>query len=226
MVNPLLLIGYKDSVMINKILYPSMFGALILLMANQMIGAGLIHEILGLLLALLALVHVANNLKWWKVLKHQCKIAPFKTITTIGLTLSLIAAVISGLIISRHLIFIKPLLFLMSSMRIVHHYSVYWVLIFTALHIGIHGYILMVRYNLSNFIAKLPLFVKAILTLAIVGYGAYAFWYEAIYEYLFFMTPYTFFDFNQPLWNFFLNYVTLSLGIAIIAYGIELKTRK
>ncbi len=109
----------------------------------------------------------------------------------------------------------------MPVMRIIHHYSVYWVLLFTALHIGVHGYILMHQFNVFQRIHTLPTFVKTILALTVIGYGAYAFWYEALYMYLFFQIPYTYFDFNQPLGEFFLNYVSISGLFAIMAYGAE-----
>ena len=109
----------------------------------------------------------------------------------------------------------------MPVMRIIHHYSVYWVLLFTALHIGVHGYILMHQFNVFQRIHTLPTFMKTILPLTVIGYGAYAFWYESLYMYLFFQMPYTYFDFNQPLGEFFLNYVSISGLFAIMAYRAE-----
>ncbi len=56
----------------------------------------------------------------------------------------------------------------MPVMRIIHHYSVYWVLLFTALHIGVHGYILMHQFNVFQRIHTLPTFVKTILALRLL----------------------------------------------------------
>lgn len=211
--------------MANRFLYISMFVVLILLMANQLLGTGLIHELLGVLLLVLTTIHMVRNLRWWSHIATQVKVAPLKSLTTIGLTLSIILAIVSGLIISRHLIFFESLLFLMPAMRVIHHYSVYWVLIFAALHIGIHGYILMHRFNIYHHLHALPTFVKAFIVLAIIGYGCYAFWYESIYMYLFFQMPYTYFDFNQPLYEFFLNYVSISGLFAVISYILEIRLK-
>ncbi len=205
----------------NKFLYLGIFFIIILLMANQMLGPGLIHELLGMLLLILVIFHMSINRRWWQYIIPQLKTAPLKTLTTLGLTISIVLAIISGLIISRHLFFFKSLLSLMPVMRIIHHYSVYWVLLFTALHIGVHGYILMHQFNVFQRIHTLPTFVKTMLALTVIGYGAYAFWYEALYMYLFFQMPYTYFDFNQPLGEFFLNYVSISGLFAIMAYGAE-----
>ena len=94
----------------NKFLYLGIFFIIILLMANQMLGPGLIHELLGMLLLILVIFHISINRRWWQYIIPQLKTAPLKTLTTLGLTISIVLAIISGLIISRHLFFFKSLL--------------------------------------------------------------------------------------------------------------------
>lgn len=48
----------------NKFLYLGIFFIIILLMANQMLGSGLIHELLGMLLLILVIFHMSINRRW------------------------------------------------------------------------------------------------------------------------------------------------------------------
>lgn len=50
----------------NKVLYLGIFFIIILLMANQMLGPGLIHELLGMLLLILVIFHMSINRRWWQ----------------------------------------------------------------------------------------------------------------------------------------------------------------
>ena len=55
----------------NKVLYLGIFFIIILLMANQMLGSGLIHELLGMLLLILVIFHMSINRRWWQYIKNS-----------------------------------------------------------------------------------------------------------------------------------------------------------
>ena len=117
----------------NKFLYLGIFFIIILLMANQMLGPGLIHELLGMLLLILVIFHISINRRWWQYIIPQLKTAPLKTLTTLGLTISIVLAIISGLIISRHLFFFKCRSCASSTtiLYIGYSYSPHYISVFT-----------------------------------------------------------------------------------------------
>lgn len=195
-------------------LYGALLGVLLLLMSNKLIGNGYTHESLGLLLLVLIGLHLWQNRYWTRAL--LIRPIPLKnrihTLLNIALISGVIIAIISGLLIARYLFDTHALVQYSATARIIHHYSTYWVFTLMALHVGFHTTTLVARSQIL--IHRLA---KYLLT-TIALYGAYTFWQEGIYKYLFLQAEFTFFDFNQSALFFIFNYLSVFIFISTIGY--------
>lgn len=86
--------------------------------------------------------------------------------------------------------------------------SAYWGFLFLSLHLGLHWNLIMgMAGRLYKTPSRLRRIVLRIVGVCIALFGVYAFFRREIPNYLFLKTQFVFFDFEEPLFFFFLDYL-------------------
>lgn len=180
-----------------------------------------IHEWLGIAFLLLVLQHNLLNTYWFKAI-FQGASDSFRMLKLTSNALLfglLIAAIISGVMLSQY---VMPDLIIHNASDLVrktHMTSVHWLQIIIAVHLGIHWKML------ANFLAQLchirsdSLLATQLLPgiyLALSFYGLYVFIVREMLPYLLLQVDYAFFNFEEPKLLFYFDYLTV---IILFAYA-------
>ena len=189
---------------------------LMLLMAFELIGAAA-HEWLGIGMFILFIVHHILNWNWSKNL-FRGKYSPFRILQAVLAALVLIAmlgAMVSAVLISRDIFAFLSISGGRVFGRTLHMLSVYWGFVFLSLHLGLHWSIMLgMAGRLCKKPSRLRKTILQILGACIAAYGLYAFIYRGIPIYLFLQSQFVFFDFEEPLLFFFLDYLA-AMGLFV-----------
>lgn len=184
-----------------------------------------IHEWLGVALLVTLLLHNGLNTHWFARLGRE-PITPFRAsqiIINLLLGGLMLAALISGLMLSRHVV---PDLWIHSTadwVRKVHMTAVHWGFIVVAVHLGMHWKMLghffcqVWRIAPGGWLAKylMPL-TFSLITL----WGIYAFFAREMLPYLLIAVDFAFFDYGEPWWHFYGDHLAVLAGIAFMVNGI------
>lgn len=180
-----------------------------------------IHELLGVTFLITIILHVVLNLHWFKNLK-QGKYSVFRILQIMInslLLLVFIAAIISGLMLSQHLL---PNLIIHNASDLVrktHMLSVHWGQVLIALHLGMHWKML------ANFFCKIwhvapdsllaTRLIPVIFTMISI-YGCYAFIQRNLLSYLFMQVDFSFFDFSESKLFFYTDFLAMTIFVAYL----------
>ncbi len=180
-----------------------------------------IHEILGISFLSVILLHAGLNLHWFKKLL-QGEYPVFRVLqVTINLLLMLVflSAIVSGLMLSQHLL---PDLAIHNSsdfVRKTHMASVHWGQVLIALHLGVHWKMLANFFCKIWSIASDSLLAKRVMPALFSGisiYGWYAFIHREVLSYLFFQVDFSFFDFEEPKILFYADFLAITIFMAYL----------
>ncbi|WP_026525300.1 DUF4405 domain-containing protein [Butyrivibrio sp. MB2005] len=190
------------------------------LMAYSLVGEQA-HEILGVLMFGLFVVHHVINRKWWTGLfrgKYNA-VRILSTAVNIFLAVFMIMQPVSGILMSKYILKNVTLGGTASVMRTIHMTLAYWGFIMMSFHIGLHA-----RMMVGKVVPKMKTAVrKGVTFLFIIGavYGVYAFVHRGIGNYLLMKTAFAFFDMNEPRIWFFLDYMAVMILFATLGYLIQ-----
>ena len=194
----------------------AMTAILLLLMTYEMIGQAL-HEWLGIaIFALFILHHILNGGFYKNIFKGKYSpIRIFQTIMFAGVMLAMLGSAVSGVIISRHALKFLPISGGRSFGRTLHMLSAYWGFILMSLHLGFHWIVML--NPARTLIGKPPVkWALRVIGTAIAGYGVYALIKRDLVRYMFLKTQFVFFDFEEPLIFFILDYIAI-MGLFVFA---------
>lgn len=184
---------------------------LLLLMTYELIGAAA-HEWLGIGIFGLFVVHHILNRKWIRCV-FKGKYALFRiwqTILVIGILLTMVGSMYSGVILSEHALSFLPIKGGWAFARSLHMVCAYWGFILMSLHLGLHWG--MMVGMAKRFIKETPIVGKylfRVIALLAAGYGAYAFIQREIGRYMFLKNHFAFFNFEEPLVFFWVDYMAV-----------------
>lgn len=193
--------------------------ALLLLMTYERIGSAA-HEWLGIGVCALFIVHHILNRKWLLALTKgkYTVLRVWQALLVVLALVTMAGSMISGILISRHALRFLPVRGGRAFGRSLHMLSAYWGFAALGLHLGFHWQMLMgtVRQTGEGGRTQSPCTVclwrgAAVLTAA---YGLYAFFRRGIPDYLFLITHFVFFDYEEPLAFFLLDYAAI-LGLFV-----------
>ena len=184
----------------------------------------LIHEILGISLIILFLVHLWLN-RWWirTLFKGRYNLTRvIMTLANIFLILDVILLTFSGLIMSR--IFELPFSEgLMSFARTAHISASFWGYVIMSFHIGLNWHIfsamMFKRWKPGGIVLHVVAFV-------IIVYGGYAFVRHNIWDYMMLNSQFVFFDFDEPFMYFIGDYIAVMILFACLGHYLILLLRK
>ncbi len=202
-------------------IYSVMSMMLLVLMGHHISGA-FAHQWLAAGIFLLFAVHMRFHWAWLRNLPRGRYTATrfLKMVITIVTALLAVTLLVSGVLMSpiRYLFAFLPIAEQTDAARTLHHYLSYWFFIMIALHIGTHWKRLRKKLRIDTSRKMQPVVVLFATLIAING--AYAFVRREIYRYVFFINPYSFFDYEEHPLFFFLDYISmlyLFAGVAALA---------
>lgn len=185
--------------------------ALLLLMAYELIGQTT-HEVIGTAMFLLFLFHHALNWSWSRSLLKG-RYTPFRVAQTllVGLILLwMVSQMVSGVLLSRHLYPFLPSVGGTFAARSLHMLGAYWCFVLMSLHLGLHWSVMMAAVKRRTGPGSLA---RTILLRGIGGglavFGVVAFYRREVGVYLLGQIQFAFFDFEEPLLFFFLDYLAI-----------------
>ena len=190
--------------------------ALLLLMTYELIGQA-IHEWIGVGMFALFVVHHILNGKWSKnLLKGKyTALRIMQTVLVVLVLLSMLGSVVSGAILSRHALSFLTIGGGHAFARSLHMLSAYWGFVFMSLHLGFHWNIMMgMARKLVKQSSEIRKWILRAIAILIAGYGMHTFVKRDIGSYMLMKNQFVFFDFEEPLILFLLDYIA-SMGLFI-----------
>lgn len=190
------------------------------------------HEWMGTGMFLLLIFHHGLNWKWYGNL-FRGRYTPLRIVqifVNFLVMVSMIALMISGIIMSRYVFSFIPITGGMALARILHMLASYWGFIFMSIHLGLHWGMVMgmvKKIGKTKKSSKLRTGLLRAVTLLICILGIMAFRKHNIASYLFLQSKFVFFDMNQPLIQFFAEYLAMmGLWVAISYYTAKLLQKR
>lgn len=175
--------------------------ALLLLMAYEMAGRAA-HEWIGMGMALLLIIHHVLNRNWSRNL-FRGSWSRYRTVQTALVVLaflSMMGSMVSGIVLSEYVFAFLPIRGGYSLARTVHMVCGYWNFVLMSLHLGLHWGMMIRTWHVR------PAVMRTV-GAAVALYGLYAFFKRGIPDYLFLRTHFAFFDFDEPLVLFLIDYL-------------------
>ncbi|MGN0556210.1 MAG: DUF4405 domain-containing protein [Acutalibacteraceae bacterium] len=139
----------------------------------------------------------------------------------------MLGSAVSGVILSRHALAFLPISGGSAFARSLHMLSAYWGLVFMSLHLGLHWSAMM---NMAGRLVTKPSTARrwALRAAAalIAGYGVYAFIKRNIGSYMLLRNQFVFFDFEEPLILFLLDYISVMGLFVCIGHYLSAALKK
>lgn len=194
--------------------------ALLLLMAYELIGKAA-HEWIGMAMFLLFVLHHILNGKWVKNLLKG-RYTPLRTLQTVlaaVILLCMFGSMVSGIVLSEYTFAFLNIREGQSWARTLHMLSSYWGFVLMALHLGLHwGMILQMAKKRFGFQFPGSTWPFPVIATAVAIYGIFAVVHREIGSYLFLKSEFVFFNFEEPLVFFFLDYLAITGTFVFIGH--------
>lgn len=201
--------------------------ALLLLMTYELIGQAA-HEWIGIGMCALFVLHHVLNGRWTRRIMtgKYTALRILQILLVILLLLTMFGSAVSGVILSRHALSFLDIKISLSFVRKLHMVSAYWGFVLMSVHLGLHWNMVMaMARKLVKAPSKQCKHSKHLLrgvVLLMIAYAIYAFGKRGIGDYMFLVNQFAFFDFDEPLIWFLLDYIAC-MGM-FIAVGHYLST--
>ena len=198
---------------------------LLFLMALQLTG-DVAHEWLGAGMLILWIAHHALNWSWYARL-FKGRYTPMRILqaaVNLAVLISMLGLMVSGILLSREVFAFLPISGGIAFARRLHVLAAFWGYVWMAMHLGLHwNRILGMARKAAGTVPAKPLrLALRAAAVMIAGYGVYAFIKNQFFSYLFQSSTFVFFDFEQPVVLFFLEYVAvMGLFVFLAHYGAK-----
>ena len=180
------------------------------------------HEVIGTVLFLLLIAHGIFNRRWYGTIAkgwREPRRAVAKTIT-LSLLMTMLALVVTSVIISQAVFSFLPLTSTPTS-RQIHTLVAYLVLLAVGAHLGLHGPMIMGivrRWSGVTGNSKLRTFVLRATAAVIAAYGIHSLHVVDVRSKLFMRMTLEFWDFETSTPAFFLHHVAIVGLCALLSY--------
>lgn len=199
-----------------------MLAAMPLLMAYMLAGENF-HEWLGIGIFILFILHHILNFQWIKNLfsnKYTVSLI-IKTIVNILILFMIIGLAYSGAVLSRYIFNNLSFNRNYALARNLHMFCSYWGFVLMSLHFGFHwDMFLGISKKFTKNKSVLRTVTLRILAAGIAGYGIYAFIKRKIGSYMFMKIHFAFFDMEESLFMFILDYIAIIGLFTVVGYYI------
>ena len=199
-----------------------MTALLLCLMAYQVTGQKL-HEWFGTGMLVLFLLHNILNIRWYGSLfkGKYTLLRAMQTLINISVLISMLCLGFSGIVLSRHIFAGLPIQGPMATARTMHLAASYWGFVLMSIHLGFHWSMVLGLFRRLWSRKKTPatfVWLMRFIAIFIAGYGAYCFHKENIVSYMFLKQEFVFFDFEEPVILFIIDYIAVIGLFAAIGY--------
>lgn len=196
--------------------------AMPILMAYMLVGDAL-HEWLGIGIFVLFILHHIINFQWIKNIFRKKYTASriIKTAMNILILCAIIGLAYSGIVLSRHVFADLDIHGSRAFARKVHMFCSYWGFMLMSLHFGFHwDMFLGIAKKLFKNKSVPRTVILRLLATGIAVYGLCAFQKREIGSYMLMKIQFAFFDMEEPLFMFILDYLAVIGLFAVIGYYI------
>lgn len=212
---------------IMKISVDIIMTAILFLSMGYAIWGELTHEIFGVALFTLFVIHHILNINWYKAILKG-KYSPYRVfalILNILLTLCVTGLMVSGIMMSKHIFAFMDINNGMAFARLVHLSVSHWNFAIMSLHIGLHINPVVQKTIKKNKNFKV---IFIFISILISAFGIYAFIKRDFADYMFLKTQFAFMDFNESPVVFCIEYTAImGLFISVSHYiGKVLKSKR
>ena len=199
--------------------------SIILMGGNYLFPADIVHEILGVGLFVLWVVHIVLNRRWYGAI-FKGKYKPYRIMQTVincGILICTIFLMVSGIILSNHVFTFLGIESGLGFARIAHLLASHWYYLFMSLHIGLHVGMIVNKIISQGRTRKIILYTILALVCA---YGVYAFIARGVWKYLILQQQFFFFDLERGYILFVLDYISIIILFATISHLIASRLKK
>ena len=179
-----------------------------------------VHEILGTIMFLLFIIHNILNIKWYKNIfkgKHNFQ-RTFHIIINLLLFIAMLCMMISGIMISSDVFDFLNIKTTMIGKNL-HMISTSWGFVLIAIHVGFHITGIMNKLNTKMKNSALE-YVYYFIIVLLIGFGIYSFISLRLWEEMFLLIHFKFFDYEQNTILFYLKYMVILFTISFVVYII------
>ena len=185
-----------------------------------------VHEVLGTITFVLLIIHNILNIKWYKSIfkgKHNFQ-RTFHIIINLLLFIAMLGMMISGIMISSD---VFDFLNIKTTMigRNLHMISTAWGFILMSIHVGFHITGIMNKLN-TKMKDNTFQYVYYFILLLLIGFSIYSFISLRLWEEMFVLIHFKFFDYEQNTILFYLKYICILIGVLLITYWLLRGIRK
>ena len=209
--------------------------SIILMGGNYLFPADFLHEILGVGLFVLWVVHIILNRRWYGAI-FRGKYNPYRVMQTVINCCILICTIflmISGIILSNHIFTFLNIQGGLGFARIAHLLASHWYYLFMSLHIGLHVGMIFGNKGTSTSAGpstgsgttRAAIIPRILLALACI-YGIYAFIARGVWKYLILQQQFFFFDLERGYILFAIDYISIIILFATISHLIASRLKK
>ena len=187
------------------------------------------HEWLGMAMLVLFISHHILNRKWLLSI-GKGKYNAFRVLQTVLVIIMFIlmmGSMISGILLSNHIFKGIEISGSYMTARQIHMFCAYWGLVVMSLHLGIHWNIVVAMAGrLWEHPSVIRKWMARSVAVVIAGYGLYAFYRRQIGDYLLMRMHFVFYDYEEGVFSFLIDYLAVMIFIAYIGYYIGLLLKK
>ena len=142
-----------------------------------------------------------------------------QTVLVIIMLLLMMGSMVSGILLSNHIFKGIEVSGTYMIARQIHMFCAYWRLVVMSLHLGLHWNIVVA---MAGRLWENPSVIRkwAVRSVAVIiaGYGLYAFCRRQIGDYLLMKMHFVFYDYEEGVFPFLLDYLAVMILIAFIGY--------
>lgn len=174
-----------------------------------------IHQICGISLIVLWVVHIVLNRRWYGAL-FRGKYQPYRLmqlVVNLGICFCALCLMISGMMMA----WFVPSDWIGGALgfaRTTHLLASHWYYIFMAFHIGLHASMIATKIKIRGIVPRL-------ICILISLYGIYAFITRGLWKYMFGLQQFFFFDFERGYVLFAIDYISIIVLFATISYYFQ-----
>lgn len=173
----------------------------------------LLHEILGIIVFVLFIIHNTLNIKWYSSIfkgKHSFR-RNMHIIINFLLFVSMFLTIVSGIFMSKSVFKFLGFLKFTAISRKIHLISNAWVIVLVSIHIGMHINPIVLKILKSNF--EYGAYILFVIMLII---GVYTVVSNGIMNDMFGITSFKYFNYDESPVIFYFKYIDMSFAIALI----------
>ena len=174
-----------------------------------------VHQVLGMVLMVLWIVHTVLHRRWYGALLKG-KYNPYRIlqlIINLGITVSCVLVMVSGMAMAWFL----PIGFGLDYARSIHLASSHWYYLFMCAHLGMHISMIANRIKAKHPETHHPVLLRFVSAVLLI-YGLYAFFARGLWKYFFLTQQFFFLDLDKGYVMFAVDYVAILAAFAILIH--------